>query len=47
MRQAELAALPDLPPGEHISAFAASARRYAARLNAVWDLRTTGTEKQW
>jgi hypothetical protein len=39
MRQAELAALPDLPPGEHISAFAASPGRYAARLNAVWDLR--------
>jgi hypothetical protein len=35
---AELASLPDSPPGEHISAFAASARRYAARLGAVWDL---------
>ncbi|MGB6456562.1 MAG: maleylpyruvate isomerase N-terminal domain-containing protein [Streptosporangiaceae bacterium] len=35
---AELAALPDLPPEEHIAAFATSARRYAARLGAVWDL---------
>src|SRR5262249_56488187 len=35
---AELAALPDAPPDQHIAAFAASARRYAARLPAVWDL---------
>ncbi len=35
---AELAALPDVPPEDHIAAFSASARRYAARLGAVWDL---------
>lgn len=35
---AELAALPDATPGEHIAAFAISARRYAGRLGAVWDL---------
>ncbi len=35
---AELAALPDAPPEEHIVAFGAAARRYAARLGAVWDL---------
>jgi Mycothiol maleylpyruvate isomerase N-terminal domain len=35
---AELAALPEAPPDEHIAAFAESARRYAARLGAVWDL---------
>jgi hypothetical protein len=35
---AELAALADAPPAEHIAAFAASARKYAARLGAVWDL---------
>ena len=35
---AELAALADAPPAEHIAAFAVSARRYAARLGAVWDL---------
>ncbi len=35
---AELAALPDAPPDEHIAAFAASARRYATRLGSVWDL---------
>jgi uncharacterized protein (TIGR03083 family) len=35
---AELAALADAPPAEHIEAFAASARRYASRLRAVWDL---------
>ena len=35
---AELAALPDAPPAEHIAAFAASARAYARRLAAVWDL---------
>lgn len=35
---AELAALADAPPAEHIAAFAASARRYATRLPAVWDL---------
>src|SRR5258708_32891033 len=35
---AELAALADAPPAEHIAAFALSARRYAARLSAVWDL---------
>ncbi len=35
---AELAALPDLPPAEHIEAFAESARSYAGRLGPVWDL---------
>jgi Mycothiol maleylpyruvate isomerase N-terminal domain len=35
---AELAALADAPPAEHIAAFAVSARSYAARLSAVWDL---------
>lgn len=35
---AELAALADASPGEHIKAFAASARRYATRLPAIWDL---------
>ena len=35
---AELAALADAPPAEHIAAFALSARRYAGRLIAVWDL---------
>ncbi len=35
---AELAALADAPPAEHIAAFAASARSYAHRLAAVWDL---------
>ncbi len=35
---AELAALADAPPAEHIAAFAISARRYAGRLGAVWDL---------
>jgi uncharacterized protein (TIGR03083 family) len=35
---AELAALAEAPPAEHIAAFAQSARRYAGRLPAVWDL---------
>jgi len=35
---AELAALADAPPAEHVAAFAVSARSYAARLGAVWDL---------
>ena len=35
---AELAALADAPPQEHIAAFAASARGYASRVTAVWDL---------
>jgi uncharacterized protein (TIGR03083 family) len=35
---AELAALADAPPAEHIAAFVLSARRYAVRLSAVWDL---------
>jgi uncharacterized protein (TIGR03083 family) len=35
---AELAALAEAPPAEHISAFAVSARAYATRLPAVWDL---------
>jgi uncharacterized protein (TIGR03083 family) len=35
---AELAALADAPPADHISAFGISARSYAARLSAVWDL---------
>jgi uncharacterized protein (TIGR03083 family) len=35
---AELAALPDAPGPEHIAAFAESARLYALRLPAVWDL---------
>ena len=35
---AELAALADAPPGEHIEAFAAAADAYASRLRAVWHL---------
>jgi hypothetical protein len=35
---AELAALPDRPPPEHIAAFAESARSYARRPGPVWDL---------
>ena len=35
---AELAALADASPAEHIAAFASSARNYALRLGAVWDL---------
>ncbi len=35
---AELAALPDVQPDQHISAFAASARRYAARLGPLFPL---------
>jgi uncharacterized protein (TIGR03083 family) len=35
---AELVALADAPPGQHIDAFAAYARAYASRLSAVWDL---------
>ncbi len=35
---AELAALADASPDEHIEAFALSARNYAHRLSAVWDL---------
>jgi uncharacterized protein (TIGR03083 family) len=35
---AELAALADASPVEHIAAFASSARNYAHRLRAVWDL---------
>jgi hypothetical protein len=35
---AELAALADASPAEHIAAFASSARNYALRLSAVWDL---------
>lgn len=35
---AELAALADAPPDQHIAAFAASARAYAGRLTAVWEL---------
>jgi hypothetical protein len=35
---AELAALADAPPEEHIVAFAEAARSYAARVSAVWDL---------
>ena len=35
---AELAALTEGPGPEHIAAFAASARAYAERLPAVWDL---------
>src|SRR6516162_1066000 len=35
---AELAALPDAAGPEHIAAFAASARAYAPRALAVWDL---------
>jgi hypothetical protein len=34
---AELAELPDVPPAEHIAAFAASARAYAARVPPLWD----------
>jgi uncharacterized protein (TIGR03083 family) len=35
---AELAALAEAPPAEHISVFAQSARSYAERLPAVWEL---------
>ena len=35
---AELVALADALPAEHIAAFAASARAYAGRLSAVWEL---------
>jgi uncharacterized protein (TIGR03083 family) len=35
---AELAALADAPPAEHIAAFGAAARAYASRAAAVWDL---------
>jgi uncharacterized protein (TIGR03083 family) len=35
---AELAALPEGAPPEHIAAFAESARSYADRLGAVWEL---------
>jgi uncharacterized protein (TIGR03083 family) len=35
---AELAALPDRPPPEHITAFARSARSYADRLGPAWEL---------
>jgi len=35
---AELAALSDGRPAEHIAAFAAAAREYACRLPSVWDL---------
>jgi hypothetical protein len=35
---AELAALPERPPPEHIAAFAESARSYARRLGPVWEL---------
>src|ERR1700755_2039080 len=35
---AELGALADAPPAEHITAFAWSARSYGHRLTAVWDL---------
>jgi len=34
---AELAELPDVPPAEHIAAFVASARAYAARVPPLWD----------
>jgi Mycothiol maleylpyruvate isomerase N-terminal domain len=35
---AELAALPDATPHEHLAAFMLSARAYARRLPSVWDL---------
>jgi hypothetical protein len=35
---AELAALVDAPPAEHVASFAASARGYASRLRRVWHL---------
>ncbi len=35
---AELAALADAPPADHIGSFVVAARHYAARLAAVWDL---------
>ena len=35
---AELAALPDAPPADHIAAFARAARSYACRLGPVWTL---------
>ena len=34
---AELAELPDVPAADHIAAFAASARSYAARVAPLWD----------
>jgi uncharacterized protein (TIGR03083 family) len=35
---AEIAALPDRPPAEHIAAFADAARSYAGRAERVWEL---------
>jgi len=35
---AELVALADAPPAQYIAAFSASARAYAGRLTAVWEL---------
>jgi uncharacterized protein (TIGR03083 family) len=35
---AELAALADAPPDEHIAAFASAARAYAGRVTPVWEL---------
>jgi uncharacterized protein (TIGR03083 family) len=35
---AELATLVDAPPADHIAAFARSARAYASRVTAVWEL---------
>jgi uncharacterized protein (TIGR03083 family) len=35
---AELAALPDGPPPDHVAAFAQSARSYAGRLEPLWEL---------
>jgi hypothetical protein len=35
---AEIAALPDRPPAEHIAGYAGSARSYADRLDPVWEL---------
>jgi uncharacterized protein (TIGR03083 family) len=44
---AELAALSDARPAEHIAAFAVTARAYAARLPSVWDLPHHQYRDQW
>jgi uncharacterized protein (TIGR03083 family) len=44
---AELAALADAPPDEHVAAFALSARAYARRLPSVWDLPHHQYQDEW
>jgi uncharacterized protein (TIGR03083 family) len=44
---AELAALADAPPDEHVAAFALSARAYARRLPSVWDLPHHQYQDRW